>query len=116
MKVRRGEVFWVRLDPVLGSEQGGLRPALIIQNDVSNEFSPVTIVAAITTKKYSREYPTNVFIKKEDSRLPQDSTVLLNQVRTIDKKRLDRKISSLPDEIMKKVNKAISISLGLEEI
>ncbi|MEI6849722.1 MAG: type II toxin-antitoxin system PemK/MazF family toxin [archaeon] len=113
MKIKRGDVFLVNFEPVKGSEQGSVRPALIIQNDISNENSPVTIVAPITSKIYEKEYPTNVFITKEESKLPKDSTILLNQIRAIDKSRLFKRLSSLNESIMKKVNSAIKISLGL---
>jgi len=114
MIIKRGEIFLANLEPVEGSEQGGIRPVLIIQNDSSNIYSPVTIVAAITSKVYEKEYPTNVFLLKKDSKLDKDSTILLNQIRTLDKRRLIRKVSSLDNFIMKKVDFAIKISLALE--
>jgi len=114
--VRRGDVFLANLEPVKGSEQGGIRPVLILQNDISNEYSPVVIVSAITSKIFSKEYPTNVFVSKKDSKLPKDSTILLNQIRTIDKTRLTKKISFLSIFLMQKVDLALKISLGLEEV
>jgi transcriptional modulator of MazE/toxin, MazF len=114
MKIKRGEIVLVNLEPVVGSEQGRIRPVLVIQNDISNEFSPTTIIAPITSKVYKKEYPTNVFIPKQDSKLDKDSTILLNQIRTIDKSRIIKKISNLNDFIMKKVDLAIKVSLGLE--
>ncbi len=113
-RIIRGEIVIVNLEPVEGSEQGGIRPVLIIQNDVLSKHAPTTIIAPITSKEYSKEYPTNVIIKKEDSKLNKDSTILLNQIRTIDKKRIIKKISSLDNFTMNKVDKAIKISLGLD--
>ena len=112
--MKRGEFFLANLEPTKGSEQGGIRPVLIIQNDTSNTYSPVTIIAAITSKIFDKEYPTNVFIAKQESKLDKDSTILLNQIRTIDKKRLIKKISNLNCQIMMKVDMAIKVSLGLE--
>lgn len=109
----RGDIVVANLEPVDGSEQGGIRPVLVIQNDVLTKHSPTTIIAPITSKIYTKEYPTNVLIKKEDSKLKEDSTILLNQIRTIDKKRIAKKIGSLNNFIMNKVDKAIKISLGL---
>jgi len=114
MKIKRGEVVLVNLEPVIGSEQGRIRPVLVIQNDISNEFSPTTIIAPITSKVYNKEYPTNVFISKQDSKLDKDSTILLNQIRTIDKSRIIKKISNLNNFIMKKVDLALKVSLDLE--
>lgn len=111
--VKKGDIFIANLEPVKGSEQGGIRPVLIIQNDISNKHSPVTIVASLTSKKFIKEFPTNVFLSKEDSKLEKESTVLLNQIRTIDKTRLIRKINSLDIQLMKEVDLAIKISLGL---
>jgi len=109
----RGDIFLINFEPSFGSEQGRIRPALIIQNDILNKFSPLTIVAPITSKIYSKEYPTNVFISKQDSKLDKDSIVLLNQLRAIDKKRIIKKLSSLDNFVMNKVNLALKISLGL---
>jgi|SRR3989344_2168239 len=114
MIVKRGDIFLVNLEPIKGSEQGGIRPVLIIQNDISNKYSPVTIVAAITSKIFDRQYPTNVSLPKEDSKLDKDSTVLLNQIRTIDKSRIIKRVSSLNYGFMRQVELAIKISLGLE--
>ncbi len=113
--MNRGEIFLSNLDPIKGCEQGGIRPVLIIQNDFGNKTSPVTIVASITSRKYFKEYPTNVEIKKEDSGLRIDSTILLNQIRTIDKTRIIKKIGSLNEFIMNRVDLAIKVSLGLME-
>ena len=113
MIIKKGEIFLANLKPVIGKEQGGIRPVLIIQNDKSNIYSPVIIVAAITSRIFSKEFPTNVFISKEDSHLDKDSTILLNQIRTIDKSRLIKKVGSLDSYILSKVNRAIKISLAL---
>jgi mRNA interferase MazF len=114
--VSRGDIFLVNLEPVKGSEQGGFRPCLIIQNDMGNKYSPLTIIAPLTSKGFNKEYSTNVFVSKKDSKLDKDSTILLNQIRTIDKVRLRKKICSLPDFIMNKVDIALEISLGLDGI
>ena len=86
VEIKRGDIFLANLGPVVESEQGGIRPILIVQNDVSNKHSPVTIVASITSKKFVKEFPTNVSLSKKDSKLDKESTILLNQIRTIDKK------------------------------
>lgn len=114
MKIKRGEIVLANLEPVVGSEQGRIRPVLIIQNDLSNEFSPTTIVAPITSKIYTKEFPTNVEILPEDSSLKIKSTILLNQIRTIDKSRIIRKFIKLDENVMKKVDFAIKISLSLD--
>jgi len=112
-RVIRGEIVIANLEPAVGSEQRGIRPVLIIQNNLGNKYSPTTIIAPITSSRMDEEYPTNVFLSKKDSKLDKDSTVLLNQIRTIDKKRLIKKISSLDIHLMKKVDLAIKISLEL---
>lgn len=114
IRIKRGDIVLVNLEPVVGSEQGRIRPVLVIQNDISNEFSPTTIVAPLTSKIYVKEYPTNVFLSKQESRLEKDSTILLNQIRTIDKSRIIKRLSSLSYIIMRKVDLAIKISFGLE--
>jgi len=113
MFYKRGDIFLANLEPIKGSEQGGVRPVLIIQNNISNIHSPVIIIAAITSKIFQKEFPTNVFLSKKDSKLNRDSTVLLNQIRTIDKSRLINKISSLESFLMKKVDNALKVSLDL---
>ncbi|MAG02568.1 PemK family transcriptional regulator [Candidatus Pacearchaeota archaeon] len=113
MTIKKGDIFIANLNPVRGSEQGGIRPVLIIQNDISNRNSPVTIIASITSKIYQKEFPTNVFISKDSSGLDRDSTILLNQIRTIDNYRLTRKIGSLDNFTLNKVDKALRISLDL---
>ena len=109
----KGEIVIANLEPTIGSEQGGTRPVLIIQNDILNKYSPTTIIAPITSKIYTKEYPTNVFIKKEESKLNKDSIILTNQIKTIDKRRIIKKIGNLDDFTMKKVDLALKISLGL---
>jgi len=111
--IKRGDIVLANFEPIKGHEQGGIRPALIIQNDISNKFSPVVIVAAITSKIPEKQFPTNVSLTKEDSGLDKDSTILLNQVRTIDKTRIIRKISTLDGFIMKKVDMALRVSVEL---
>jgi len=113
-RIIRGEIVIANLEPVEGSEQGGVRPVLIIQNDVLNKHAPTTIIAPITSKIYTKEYSTNVIIKKEDSKLKLDSTILLNQIRTIDKKRVIKKIGVLDNFTMNKVDRALKISLSLD--
>ena len=113
MSIRRGDIFYVNLDPSKGSEQSGRRPVLVIQNDIGNEKSPTVIIAPLTTKKYSKEYPTNVNIKKGVANLKNDSTILMSQIRTVDKKRLEEKVGHLPPDLISEVDEAIKISLGL---
>jgi len=113
IKVKRGDIFIADLEPVVGSEQGKVRPVLVIQNDTFNEFSPITIISAITSKIYEKEYPTNVFLAKDDSGLEKDSTVMLNQIRSIDKSRLGKKVSILNPFLMEQVDLAIKASLRL---
>ena len=113
MSIKRGELFWVNLNPVKGSEQAEQRPVLILQNDTGNEHSPTTIIAPLTTSQFSKEYPTNVFIPKGTAGLKNDSTVLLSQIRVIDQSRLITRIGQLPASYMEKVDKSIKISLGL---
>lgn len=111
--VRRGEVYMVNFDPTVGSEIKKTRPALILQNDVSNQYSPVMIVAAISSKQEGRLYPTEVLIPFSEGSLKNDSLVLLNQIRTIDKKRLTKRLGVLEKETMERVGMALEISLGL---
>ena len=113
-EIKRGDIFLINLEPIKGSEQGGIRPCLIIQNNYGNKYSPLTIIAPITSKIYSKEFPTNVFLDKKDSRLNKDSTILLNQIRTIDKKRIIKRLNSLNEHIIRKINLAIKISLDLD--
>ena len=113
-QIIRGEIVVANLEPVKGSEQGGIRPVLFIQNDTLNKYSPTTIIVPITSKIYTKEYPTNVIIKKENSKLKLDSTILLNQIKTIDKRRIIKKIGSLDNFTMNKVDRAIKVSLALD--
>ena len=113
MVVKRGDIFYADLSPVIGSEQGGIRPVIIIQNDIGNKYSPTVIVAAITSQINKATLPTHVEISSEEYGLNRDSVVLLEQVRTLDKKRLKEKIGHMTDADMKKVNKALLISLNL---
>lgn len=113
--IKRGDIVVVNLEPAKGSEQGGVRPALILQNDISNEYSPTTIVAPITSKKeHQKTYVTNVPISKKDSKLKLDSLILCNQIRTIDKRRVQKIISKLNPYIMSEVDTAIKVSLNLK--
>lgn len=116
MIIKRGDIFFADLSPVVGSEQGGTRPVLIMQNNIGNQYSPTTIVAAITSQIDKAKLPTHVEIPKTPQGLGRDSVVLLEQVRTIDKSRLLEKITSLTEDKMKLVNHAIEVSLGLIEI
>lgn len=113
MSIKRGEIFWVNLNPSKGSEQSGRRPVLILQNDIGNALAPTTIIAPLTTKSFSKEYPTNVHLPKGTAGLKTNSTVLLSQIRTIDKTRLEERIGALPSSYEERVNRAIEISLGL---
>ena len=113
ISIRRGDLFWVNLNPTRGSEQAGRRPVLVLQNNVGNELAATTIIAPLTTKKFSTEYPVNVAVSKGTAGLKSDSTVLLSQIRTIDKSRLEEKIGTLPPALMQKVERAIKISLAL---
>jgi len=110
--LRRGDIWLVNFNPAQGSEQRGIRPALIVQNDVGNEVSPVTIVTAISS--VTKTYPINVEIKPSESGLEKDSVVKLNQIRTIDKKRLIKRLGRLDSSKMKAVNSALMLSLGLQ--
>ena len=112
-EIKRGEIYYVNLEPVVGSEQGGVRPVLIIQNDTGNKHSPTVICAAITSRMNKAKLPTHVELDASRYQLVKDSVVLLEQVRTIDKKRLKEKVCHLDVEILKKVDKALSISLEL---
>ncbi len=114
--VRRGDIFYADLSPVVGSEQGGVRPVLVVQNDIGNKYSPTIIVAAITSQINKAKLPTHIEISAEEYGLPKDSVILLEQIRTIDKKRLKEKIGFLSSEMMKKVDEALQISFGLMEL
>ncbi len=111
--MRRGDIYYADLRPVIGSEQGGIRPVLIIQNDVGNKHSPTVICAAITSKMNKAKMPTHIELSTQKYDIEKDSVILLEQVRTIDKKRLRDKVCHLDDEIMQKVNQGLKISLEL---
>ena len=113
MKVLRGDIFYADLSPVVGSEQGGLRPVLIVQNDVGNRHSPTVIAAAITSKQGKARLPTHIYVYGPEGGLARDSVVLLEQIRTIDKKRLREKMGHLDDGLMHAVDEAITVSFGL---
>ena len=110
--IKRGEIYFADLSPVVGSEQGGVRPVLVVQNDVGNKYSPTIIAAAITSQLEKAKLPTHIQLPAEKYGLPKNSIVLLEQIRTIDKKRLKEKIGELPNIEMTKVNEALLISLG----
>lgn len=113
MSVKRGDIFYADLSPVVGSEQGGLRPVLIVQNDVGNRYSPTVIAAAITSRMGKTALPTHISIHAQDVGLARDSVILLEQIRTIDKQRLKEKMGHLDDVVMSEVNSAIAVSFGL---
>ncbi len=111
--VKRGDIFYADLSPVVGSEQGGVRPVLVVQNDIGNKYSPTVIVVAITSQINKAKLPTHIEISASEYGLTRDSVVLLEQVRTIDKRRLREKIGHSDDEMMDKVNEGLLISFGL---
>ncbi len=113
MEIKRGDIFYADLSPVVGSEQGGVRPVLIVQNDVGNKYSPTVIAAAITSQETKTNLPTHISLAAGGCGLAKDSVVLLEQVRTLDKKRLKEKRGSADYDIMSKINEALSISFGL---
>lgn len=113
MSVRRGDIYYADLSPVVGSEQGGLRPVLIIQNDVGNKYSPTVIAAAITSRMGKTRLPTHIDVYADRVGLQKDSVILLEQIRTLDKRRLKEKMGHLDEEMMDHVNTAIAISFGL---
>lgn len=113
MDIKKGEVYMVDLSPVIGSEQGGLRPAVIIQNDIGNKYSPTTIIACITSKLHKAKLPTHIELDKDVCNLKQDSILLCEQLRTIDKSRIQDKVCTLPDFIMSQIDNALMISLQL---
>ena len=113
MNVRRGDIYYAGLSPVVGSEQGGMRPVLIVQNDVGNKYSPTVIAAAITSKTSKSKLPTHIEVFADRYGLAKDSVILLEQIRTIDKTRLKEKMGHLDDAVMDRVNDAITVSFGL---
>ena len=110
--IKRGELYYADLSPVVGSEQGGVRPILVVQNDIGNKYSPTVIAAAITSQMTKAKLPTHIELSGVECGLPKDSVVLLEQIRTLDKRRLREKIGSLPEELMSKINEGLLISLG----
>jgi len=116
MQVKRGDIFYAELNPVVGSEQGGTRPVLVIQNDIGNQYSPTTIIAAITSQISKAKLPTHVEMPAQKSGLDRKSVILTEQIRTVDKSRLRQKIAVLDEEYMEKVDKALEISLGLTRV
>jgi len=115
MSVKRGDIYYADLSPVVGSEQGGIRPVLIVQNDVGNRFSPTVIAAAITSQRTKAKLPTHIELDAEDCGLSKNSIILLEQIRTIDKQRLRERMGRLNDFSMQRVDHALSISFGLSE-
>lgn len=113
MEVCRGDIYYADLSPVVGSEQGGVRPVLVIQNDIGNKFSPTVIIAAITSQLAKAKLPTHIELKKEKYNLAKDSVVLLEQIRTLDKRRLKEKLSSIDLSTMRQVDIAVMVSLGI---
>ncbi|MDE7120536.1 MAG: type II toxin-antitoxin system PemK/MazF family toxin [Oscillospiraceae bacterium] len=113
MSVKRGEIYYADLSPVVGSEQGGIRPVLIVQNDVGNRHSPTVIAAAITSRLDKAKLPTHISLEAASCGLQKDSIVLLEQIRTLDKKRLKDKMGALDPNAMDRVDNALSISFGL---
>ena len=112
MTIKRGELYYADLSPVVGSEQGGIRPVLVVQNDVGNKYSPPVIAAAVTSKINKAKLPTHIELPSESYGLARDSVILLEQIRTLDKRRLKERIGELNELTMSKVDKAILISLG----
>ena len=115
MNVKRGDIYYADLSPVVGSEQGGLRPVLIIQNDIGNRYSPTVIAAAITSRMGKTKLPTHIDIYAERAGLAKDSVILLEQIRTLDKRRLKEKMGHVDEALMDQVNTAIAVSFGLPD-
>lgn len=114
--IKRGEIYFAQLNPVIGSEQGGIRPVLVVQNDVGNQYSPTTIILAITSQINKAKLPTHIEIKAAEYGLDKDSVILAEQIRTVDKTRLKQRVAQLSDEIMKEVDEALVVSIGLSEM
>lgn len=115
MTIKRGELYYADLSPVVGSEQGGIRPVLVVQNDIGNKYSPTVIAAAVTSKINKAKLPTHIELSSNTYGLQKDSVILLEQIRTLDKRRLKERIGELNETTMTKVDKAILISLGFEK-
>ena len=116
MEVHRGEVFYADLSPVVGSEQGGVRPVLIIQNEIGNRHSPTVIAAAITSRQDKNRLPTHISVRAERCGLAKDSIILTEQIRTLDKRRLREKMGSLDEKAMRHVDEALAVSFGLGSV
>lgn len=116
LEIKRGDLFYADLSPVIGSEQGGIRPVLIIQNNIGNKYSPTVIIAAITSQINKAKLPTHIEISANEYGLNKDSVILLEQIRTIDKKRLREKIGCLDEDMMVNIDNGLQISLGLFKI
>ena len=114
--VKRGDIYYADLSPVVGSEQGGIRPVLVLQNDIGNKYSPTVIVAAITSQINKSKLPTHLSIRADQFGIAKDSVVLLEQLRTIDKKRLRERVCHIDTDNMKKIDKELKISLGLIDV
>ena len=114
MNIKRGEIYYADLSPVVGSEQGGVRPVLIVQNDMGNRYSPTVICAAITSKMNKAKLPTHVALEADKYGVVKDSVILLEQVRTIDKSRLKEKVCHLDSQVIDKINLALKVSLSLD--
>lgn len=114
--IKRGEIYYADLSPVVGSEQGGIRPVLILQNDIGNRYSPTIIVAAITSRTDKAKLPTHIALEGERHGLPKDSIILLEQIRTIDKRRLKDKLGGLTPPVMSRVEDGLRVSLGFAEL
>ena len=110
--IKRGEIYYADLNPVVGSEQGGIRPIVVLQNDVGNKYSPTVIAAATTSRLTKAKLPTHIELTKENTPMPKNSVVLLEQIRTIDKSRIREKIGELPPDVMQQINDALLVSLG----
>ncbi len=114
--IKRGEIYFAQLNPVIGSEQGGIRPVVVVQNDIGNQYSPTTIILAITSQINKAKLPTHIELRAVDYGLEKDSVILAEQIRTIDKTRLKQRIASLNELTMDKIDQALAISLNLTEI
>ena len=115
MNIKRGDIFYADLSPVVGSEQGGVRPVLIVQNDVGNRYSPTVIAAAITSQRFKTKLPTHISVNADSCGLSKDSVVLLEQIRTLDKQRLRERMGNLQDSDMNRIDNALSVSIGLND-
>lgn len=115
MNIKRGDIYYADLSPVVGSEQGGIRPVLIVQNDIGNKFSPTVIAAAITSQHSKAQLPTHIKVNADNCGLAKDSVVLLEQVRTIDKRRLKERMGNLGEKDMSRIDRALSVSFGLDD-